>query len=211
MNFFRVTSTRTFIAFAAIALLACPPPPSPTPAQVYLDAVVGPSLDPQQPADCNASSSASWLLVGLDSTGFAVPMTVEDGTENVNATCTVSQTGTDAFNVQLQVHLSGGLGGAVTITSDPTMPVSSKGGSNLTLDQDTGGYGYGHLHATGCTLDYNRARAQGGLNVAPGRIWAEVNCPFATDPGTTKHLSDGGMAEETCSASAIFLFQHCQQ
>ena len=209
MNFHALRTTLAFTSVAAAATLACSNPP-PSPAQVYLDAVVGPSNDPMHLAECNVGSSTHWLLIGMD-TGSGIPKTTEDGSNNVNVSCTVSQTGMDQYNISLTAHLPGSAGGTFTVASDPMSPVTSMGGTNLTVDQDTGEQGYGQLHGQGCTLDYMGARASGGQNIAPGRLWAHVSCPVATDSGTTKQLMDGGTANETCTTSATFLFQDCGQ
>jgi hypothetical protein len=209
MNFHALWTALAFTSLAATAAVGCTGQP-PSPAQVYLDAVVSPSNDPAHLAECNVGSSTHWLLIGQDM-GSGVPKTTEDGSNGVNVSCTVSQTGNDQYNVSLSAHLPGSAGGTFTVTSDSTMPVTSMGGMNLSVDEDTGEQGYGELHGTGCTLDYAGARPADGKPIQPGRIWAHVTCPAAVDIGTTKQLMDGGTADETCTTSATFLFQDCGQ
>jgi hypothetical protein len=209
MNFHTLYSAIGFTAISAAATFACNSPP-PSVAQAFILATLNGASDPQYLGECEVESSTTWLSIGSDP-GSGLPMTVEDGSNNAHINCTVTQTGSNTYNFSATAELEGSNGGTLAITSDPNTPITSMGGTNLSMDSSTA-QGYGHLKATGCTLDLSVGRATNGMNIAPGRIWGKVSCPVAMDAsGINKMGPDGGPATVTCATFATFLFQACGQ
>jgi hypothetical protein len=182
------------------AVAACSKTPAPEDA--YVNATVGAGANPIL---CGASSTASFFSVGqTNSSNF--PQTVPSGQNSVTVECTVSQNG-DGFNIALNARLPGSSGGSFTLTGH----VNASGGTGLTgfFSSVTDSY-----RATDCTVTYtyNRLPVAKDQTVASGQIFGHVDCPTAVTQGTTEiPLPDGGSAQETCDASADFLFQNCAE
>ena len=185
---------------ACAAVAACSKTPAPEDA--YVNATVGAGANPIL---CGASSTSSFFSVGqTNSSNF--PMTVPSGENAVTVECTVAQNG-DGFNIALNANLPGSSGGAFTLTGH----VNASGGTGLHgyFSSTTDAYS-----ASDCTVTYtyNRGAIAKDQTVASGQIFGHVDCPEAVTTGTTEiPLPDGGTGQETCDASADFLFQNCSE
>jgi hypothetical protein len=120
---------------------------------------------------------------------------IDDGSQDqqgsVLLNCSVTAAG-DGFDVKAHAELSGAGGGAVTISGH-----FGPGGDqpNIAMSLSQGGEGY---NDTNCTATYDVAAGQG---VAPGRVWATIDCPNA----------ENASALRTCESKAQFRFENCAQ
>jgi hypothetical protein len=209
MNFHTLYSAIAFTAMSGAATVACKND-APSVAQAYVEATLNGAQGSQYLGECEVQSSTTWLSIGADPGAPKLPATVEDGSGSAHISCTVNQTGMDQYSLSLSAEVEGMMGGTLTITSDPGTPITSMGGTNLSMDSSISNQGFGHLKATGCTLDFSVGRASGGVNIAPGRVWGRVSCPVAMDiSGLDKMGPDGGPTPVTCATFATFLFQAC--
>lgn len=120
---------------------------------------------------------------------------IDDGAADqqgtVVASCSITPEG-EGFHVAAHAELSGATGGAVTID----------GHFNKTGDQPDirvamtkRGVTFTDSH---CTAKFDTLL---GHAVASGRVWAQVDCPNAENPG----------AQQICASNAQFRFENCSQ
>jgi hypothetical protein len=116
----------------------------------------------------------------------------EDGSEDgvgdmVHVRCSV-RAGGGAFTVDTAIATDDGrsaaISGTMSLTSSDARATFEQGGVTFTSQGS-------------CAVDFS---ASHGMDIQPGRVWAVVTCPRATD----------GLGN-TCLASAAFLFEGCQQ
>ena len=166
------------------------PPPAARPAHAAVLVQVGPGGDAGQ----NDASAC-----GIPVQTFAVPAeggtpwyVVGDGDEDpggaaIHVRCSVRAQG-GAFGVDTELTTQGGLRAAVTgamsRASSEAQALFEQNGVTFTSQRP-------------CSVDFSAA---GGMDIQPGRVWAIVTCPRATDG-----------RGHTCLASAEFLFVDCQQ
>lgn len=140
------------------------------------------------------------LSVGAGTQG-QLPVRASDGAiqggEKVHVTCTVTSNSSGGFNLALSAIQDGSNGGSMTITG---MVDSNANGSGL-----TGSFVYAgiDLQDTSCTMTatyYGQPPPISGNPVAPGRIFAHVDCPTA--------VAQQGQSQ-TCHAAADFVFEDC--
>lgn len=120
---------------------------------------------------------------------------IEDGAADqqgtVAASCSVTPEG-EGFHVAAHAELSGATGGAVTL----------QGHFNKTGDQPAITVALTRRGVTftdvNCTARFDTVL---GHAVAAGRVWAQVDCPNAENPG----------AQQICASSAQFRFENCAQ
>ncbi len=120
---------------------------------------------------------------------------IEDGAPDqqgtVVASCSITPEG-EGFRVAAHAELSGATGGAVTI----------QGHFNKTGDQPDITVALTKRAVTftdsHCTAKFDTLL---GHAVASGRVWAQVDCPNAENPG----------AQQICASSAQFRFENCAQ
>jgi hypothetical protein len=120
---------------------------------------------------------------------------VDDGGDDqqgkVSISCSVTANG-DSFDVSAQAILSGATGGSVTIAG-----TFGRAGDipNITMNLSKGGETFS---AHDCVVRYDTSL---GHAVAAGRVWAEIDCANAMNPG----------AQQTCATHAEFRFENCSQ
>ncbi len=112
----------------------------------------------------------------------------------VSVSCSVTPAGADEFDVAGSVDLSGATGGFFRVdgkfkTSGEQTGIHAKFASRRTTNQ------YEQLDRQ-CTVTYPQF---GG--VAAGRVWGEITCPKAENPG----------AQKACEGIAEFRFENCAQ
>ena len=120
---------------------------------------------------------------------------IEDGAPNqqgtVAASCSVTPEG-EGFHVAAHAELTGATGGAVTIQGH-----FNKTGDqpDITVAMTKRGVTFTDSH---CTAKFDTLL---GHAVASGRVWAQVDCPNAENPG----------AQQICASGAQFRFENCAQ
>ncbi len=117
----------------------------------------------------------------------------EEGQGNVSISCAVTPAGPDEFNVNASVQLTGAKGGLFRISG--RFKATGTQTANAVFAR-TGLPSYSQNDGK-CTVEYT-TQFQG---VAAGRVWGEVTCPNAEDPG----------AQVACEARAQFRFENCGQ
>jgi hypothetical protein len=125
--------------------------------------------------------SVQCSVSGNDSSGYNLFLTADYGTNEGALTITGHVDGTT--NAQLNI----------TGTFDDNLP------SGMTANLVEGPSDDGGVN-TGCTITYPRT-GNGMMGVAPGRIWAHIDCPTATDATRAR----------VCDANADFRFENCNQ
>ncbi len=125
-----------------------------------------------------------------DGTGFG------QGTASV--TCSVTAEG-DGFHVSATAALGGAKGGEFYIDGHFTA-MGDQGNINASFSsQGRGNYiADGKSGSTLCTARYDQPL----MAVAAGRVWADIDCPDASDRGGSQRI---------CHLSAQFRFENCNQ
>jgi hypothetical protein len=179
-----------FVAATSVLVSACssaPPASVPSAPEGAAFAQIGPAQGAggSPAADCMASlaipldAGASAFLPEVASTHLA------DG--NIQVQCAVRPSG-DTFDVNGSISL--GASASFSITG-----VTNRGSSNVQITFGNGGSTF--TSQSPCALDFTFNQK---MDVSPGRIWAFVMCPQASD----------GQGH-TCSASAEFVFENCDE
>jgi hypothetical protein len=160
---------------------------------------------------CNFSASQPIVQVGTWDKTAALsdtnPTRVNDGTiqgGSVSLDCSVRPTGS-TFSIGLSAQVMNtqvGGGGAMTIAGSNIDP--STGGSNV---QGTFAFGGVQYTDSNCTISYTFNGGQISLannapKIAPGRIWAHIDCPNASAQGPSGQ-------NLVCDANADFVFENC--
>ncbi len=117
----------------------------------------------------------------------------EQGTTSVS--CAVTSAGGDEFNVAASVALSGATGGLFRIDGK-FKATGDQSGIHAIFSTRRSGNTYEQRDSQ-CTVRYTTSY-QG---VASGRVWGEITCPTAENPG----------AQTSCEAIAQFRFENCGQ
>ncbi len=193
------------VAAAAIAACSSSPPPPP---QAFVNATLGPYIDPTSKQNlCSNGSPRPVLQIGV-ATGGTGPIRQADGSNqfdgNVNVQCSV----TSGFEVSLTAALGGLMGGQLgPITGHVT---SASGGTGISGSINVNLQSY---TASNCTIafTYNGTTVPVKDPVAPGRIWAHLHCPSVVNAGHAVLLPDGTTSSETCALDADFVFENCSQ
>jgi hypothetical protein len=161
---------------------------------------------------CNFSAQTQILSIGTaDPTkplSDSNPQRVNNGTTQAGSVildCLVRQTGstfTIAVSAEVNNNLAGG-GGSMTITGSNVDPTT--GGTV------TGAFAQGPVlyQDTNCTLTYTFEGSPISLQnnapkIAPGRIWAHVDCPMASA------MSSQSGQSFVCDGNADFVFENCR-
>jgi len=203
----RFTTSGRVAAFAIAAAIAvaagCSSSP-PTPL-----AYVAVSLNPTTGGRCPVSNTTS--LISIGSMGQAPtensPTRVPDG-GIIHLSCSVKGSSPN-FSIQLDAKSDSsvsGVGGVPEITGSGIMFTagSNTGGANImgTFVGDV----YGTYAASDCTLTYSYNGTPNVGGIAPGRVWAHVSCPDATNGAVTV---DQNGDPATCDVEADFVFENC--
>jgi hypothetical protein len=120
---------------------------------------------------------------------------IEDGAPDQQGTvavsCSVTAEG-EGFHVAAHAELTGATGGAVTLQGH-----FNKAGDqpDITVALTKRGVTFTDAH---CTAKFDTLL---GHAVAAGRVWAQVDCPNAENPG----------AQQICGSHAQFRFENCAQ
>lgn len=131
----------------------------------------------------------------LDQASKPIPDGERFGQGVVSIACSVIPAGTDEFDVDGSVNLSGATGGFFSVkgrfkaTGDQT-------GIHAVFSSRRSGNSYEQKDGA-CTVRYTTS-SQG---VAAGRVWGEITCPNAENTG----------AQTSCEAVAQFRFENCAQ
>lgn len=127
------------------------------------------------------------------------PAPVKDGESfgqgAVSVSCSVVPVGTNEFQVNASVNLSGATGGLFRID-----------GKFAATGEQTNIRGFFSSRASGNTYDQKDRQCvvrytTPTMGVAAGRVWGEITCPSAEDTD----------ADTTCTAVAQFRFENCAQ
>ncbi len=138
----------------------------------------------------------------------AKPVTVasggsEMGGQPVTVDCSITASGS-GFNVQLGAEQLGPGGGSLSITSPFGQPLDPVNGGAVSVGWTN--VLVGTYSETDCTLTYSYQGGpvppSAGPPIAPGRIWAHVSCPMATDAEHSPPY--------VCDGEADFLFENCE-
>ncbi|MEO8875619.1 MAG: hypothetical protein ABI461_08535 [Polyangiaceae bacterium] len=200
MRFSKVVSV--VISLAGLAIFATPACSSDSPStpRVSLSSFLGAGNQKgiNDSTICKLASKSTWILIGDPTTTTSVFDGDKDSAtgNTVNVTCSVIAAG-DGFDVKASAKL--GVQGAVTITghfvgNTPAVTADTPM-TNIAVDfsrADTGTFA-----ESTCTATYTSNNTYEG--VAAGRVWADVECPTATNN------SQGA----TCDGSATFKFENC--
>jgi len=116
-----------------------------------------------------------------------------EGQGGVGISCSVTPAGPDEFNVNASVQLTGAKGGLFRISGK--FKTTGTQTANAVFAR-TGLPSYSQNDGK-CTVEYT-TQFQG---VAAGRVWADITCPNAEDPG----------AQVSCEGRAQFRFENCAQ
>jgi hypothetical protein len=146
------------------------------PADVYLTSTIGPSSKSQP---CQIGTVTPELQIGSDTSG------VQTGTQGTTVTCSVMSSGS-GFAVSAEVDAEGG-----SFAVSGAMPSSGTGsGITASLDYGVGGGAPVLYSGTNCSVTLANASTPGfdpsaGPPIAPGRVWATLDCPDMTVAGQT--------------------------
>lgn len=140
---------------------------------------------------CNVPTSTFGVPTWVEDFGVHPGVTAQDGSEDDSGrTATVRcavRPGPAGFRVDAALATSDGralaIAGTISRTSSDTQVTFGQGGATFVSQEP-------------CSVDFS---ATDGMDIAPGRVWAVVTCPRA---------SDG--RGNTCLASAVLLFEDCQ-
>jgi hypothetical protein len=170
---------------------------SPT-SKVYIYATLGPS--PGMGGACSGYGTMSeFLSIGsAGPVGQDMPTRVSNGGAT-NISCTVKGGGS-SFDIDLSVTSNSLMGGTMELSGSGISPTT--GATNLT-GSFNGVNTSGAYSATDCILTYSTQVGPGAI--APGRIWAHVDCAIATNGDV---MVGSGMPS-TCAVAADFIFENC--
>jgi hypothetical protein len=118
-----------------------------------------------------------------------------EGQGTVSIACSVTSAGNGEFNVDATLGLSGATGGTFHVAGKFGASGTQTGINAAFASRETGNR-Y-EQNDGGCTVTYDTAY-QG---IALGRVWGRIDCPHAD-------LSGG---DKSCSATATFRFENCNQ
>ena len=192
------------VAFVA-SVLACSSDTQATPRLIF-DSTVTPGSH----TSTQCGQTGTWLTIGSfgnpalgrvntqdpNSDLVSPPVPVDDGSDfdqgTVSETCTVKTSG-DNFEIAVHGELTGATGGAVTITG--IIPNGTTSDATVTMNVTRKGQTFSSQK---CIVSFD---ATLGHAVAAGRVWANIDCPDATQ----------ATAQQTCDAKAQFRFENCGQ
>jgi hypothetical protein len=192
-----------------VGLIASACSSSPSPPQAFIKLVMSTSLG--FPGECTGYPSDTTIMqVGTpgmpDSVPATAPTRVATGASTVVVSCSVHQTGTTTYAVNLAISQGdvNAMIGTTSLTIVGTVD-SSQGGTNLSGDvsSSTGG----DYHSSMCNVTFSTPGAgaePAGAPVAPGRIWAHLSCAAAQNPNIQT-----GSGPATCDAEADVIFENC--
>jgi hypothetical protein len=175
---------------------------------VVIDGVNAPSL-------CGFTTDANVVNVGaiilFPMPGQLPVVPTQDGDFSPGAgvahiACSVCGAGNSLY-----VQLSAVVGGLGSFSAYGSVDASGNG-SNIVATFTAANYG--SFHATNCSISptyMNMAVPVSGPPVAPGRIFAHLDCPMAVNDSQSGTADDGAVAPKTCDANADFLFENCNQ
>ena len=189
------------VLLACASAVACSK--TPATADVFVNATLGGRST--CPVNSVTVVSAGGMTPGMQ------PMTVPEGTNNLNITCTVTPNG-GGFDLQLDATQPGGNGGEFTVTGHVD---GTNGGTVSTQWVSQMGLSYAQ---SDCKLSYSYIGTPipAAERISAGNIWAHVSCPNAMDTGssisgTQQMAADGGVINSICDGEADFLFSNCSQ
>jgi hypothetical protein len=188
---------------AAIVVAAGCSSAAPTP-QTYIAVTLNPTG-----GKCPVNNTTPLISIGSMGTVPANdnPTRVADG-GIVHVSCTVKGSSPN-FSVQVAAKSDSsvsGMGGTVEISGEGIMSThgSNTGGANIT--GTFAGDVYGTYAAQDCTLTYSYNGTANIGGIAPGRLWAHVSCPDATNGAITV---DANGDPATCDVEADVIFENC--
>jgi hypothetical protein len=178
---------------ALLVSAGCSAAPASPPADAAVFVQVGPGGDVGQndATVCGVPTHTFAMPDLVDDCDVGSGSVAQDGSEDsggntLHVHCGVRATG-DAFIVDTAIARDDGLGATISGTmsraSSEAQATFSQGGVTFTSQAP-------------CSVDFSAAY---GMDIEPGRVWAVITCPRATD--------DRG---NTCLASAEFLFERCE-
>jgi hypothetical protein len=193
-----------------VGLIASACSSSPSPPQAFVKLVMSPSIG--APGMCVGYASQTTIMqVGTpgmpDSVPAVAPTRVATGASSVVVSCSVHQTGTTTYAVNLAISQGdvNAMIGTSSLIIAGTVD-SSQGGTNLSGDVSTSTGG--DYHSSTCSITFSTPGAGGepaGAPVAPGRIWAHLSCDGTQNPNITTQAD----TPSTCDAEADVIFENC--
>jgi hypothetical protein len=155
-------------------------------------------------AQCPVGGADTFTIGGgNDNDDSTVPDQGKSGSTPVSINCTVSGNDSSGYNIFLYAAYGTQPLGSLTIRGTVAGNTSPQTNITATFNDSLGtianlGEAQGD-GGTGCTITYPNTSE--GMGVAPGRIWAYIDCPNATDENRGY----------TCDANATFRFENCSQ
>jgi hypothetical protein len=171
------------------------------------DAFVAATAGPGQgdAGACPLSTLTTIFALGTATSGH--PTTVQDmttiGGVGTSVVCTVHPDGS-GFDVEVSANAGGPMGGAFSVNAPNRVgAVTASGAQNLDVSITAAASGISY-NSTACTLTYTYGGQPVPVSppIDPGRIWAHISCPAATE---------GAQPSAQCDVEADFLFEECGQ
>jgi hypothetical protein len=173
------------------------------PPDAYVVATAGPGQG--EAGSCPLSTTTTIFALGTATSGR--PATVQDmtliGGVSTSVVCTVHPDG-GGFDVQVSANAGGPMGGTFSVNAPNRVgAVTASGAQNLDVSITAAKSGISY-NSNACTLTYTYGGQPVPVSptIAPGRIWAHVSCPAATE---------GAQPSAQCDVEADFLFEQCGQ
>ncbi len=181
---------------------------TPEPAQAFVKLVVGPSIS--VPGACAGYPSDTTLMqVGMPGNPNVDPVVqptrISTGAQTIQISCSVHPTG-KTFSVSLEIaqgNVSTNGSTSLNVSATNVDPTTGAMNVNGTVSNTIAG-DYG---STACALTFGALGAGAtppSPSIEPGRIWAHLSCPAATNPSIPQ--SNG---PSTCDTEVDFIFENC--
>jgi hypothetical protein len=190
----RALTSALLCGVAVVAASACSDP-TPPPARVVLESDIGPGMAGDMACMISATN---WVEIGSFGNPPTIPVrpvdnNTDNGNGNVSVVCSVKGDDANGYDVSASATLQGAEGGTVSIAGH-----FATTGDQSNLNVSFQNAMYGAFRQADCTATYTDNKNMG---VAPGRVWASLNCPAIVRPDQMR----------TCAATAQFRFENCDQ
>jgi hypothetical protein len=135
------------------------------------------------------------------------PTRISTGAQTIQIACSVHPTGS-TFSVSLQIKQGNvSINGSTSLTMSATKVDPTTGAMNV--QGDVSNSIAGDYSSSACALTFGSLGAGGtppSPSIEPGRIWAHLSCPGATNGNIT--TQSGGPS--TCDTEVDFIFENCR-